>query len=230
MIQCKNLVKEFRLKSAKSFLHWSIKELSIEDKERVLISGPSGCGKTTFLNLISGLSTPDSGEISVNGVHLESLSTSEMDIFRGKNIGLAFQSFQLIQPLTVKENILIGARYGRKWPAHDAQKRADLLISKVGMAERSNHHPDELSLGEQQRVAIARALINEPSILLADEPTASLDAANSKRVLDLLFDLCDAEGTTLVLVSHDRSISSRFDRVIDAEGWMKQSSMEGSHE
>jgi putative ABC transport system ATP-binding protein len=220
MISCHGLRKEFITPLLESPLQWQLDELEIARGERVLVAGPSGCGKTTLLNLLAGLLMPDAGEITVDGVRVDQLSTSEADRFRGGHLGLIFQSFHLLSPLTVRDNLLLGARYGRKWGGHDAQTRATALLEQVGLRARQSHRPGQLSIGEQQRVAIARALINEPSVLLADEPTASLDAVNAVRVLDLLFDLCAAQGTTLLVVSHDPAIAARFDRRIDAAAWM----------
>ncbi|MHB9131421.1 MAG: ABC transporter ATP-binding protein [Armatimonadota bacterium] len=219
MIQLNHVEKRF-YRPDEPPLCWTVDELAIAKGERVLVNGPSGCGKTTLLNLTAGLLQADSGEITVNDERIDEMSISELDFFRGEHIGLVFQSFQLLSMLTVMENILLGARYGRKWTAHEARDHAKVLLQAVGLADRHGHRPAQLSLGEQQRVAIARALINEPPLLLADEPTASLDATNAVNVLDLLFTLCETHQTTLVTISHDRSIAQRFDRTIDATPWM----------
>jgi ABC-type lipoprotein export system ATPase subunit len=209
--------------------NWRVKALSIAKGERVLISGPSGCGKTTFLNLLAGLLHPETGSITVNAVRVDQLRTSQADVFRGGNIGLIFQSLHLLTPFTVLDNVLLGARFGRKWKHHEALERAKALLGEVGLSERLKARPHRLSLGEQQRVAIARALINEPCVLLADEPTSSLDAANTGKVLDLLFQLCDTHHTTLVMVSHDTSSAERFDRMIDAADWIVGNGKEASY-
>lgn len=229
MIHCAHIKKEFVSTHEDSSLCWHLDELDINKGERVLITGPSGCGKTTLLNLLSGLLQPDAGDIVVDGIHVDQLSTSEADIFRGQHIGLIFQSFHLLMPLTIMENILLGARYGRKWSTGEAYEKADHLLSMVGLAKYRSCRPGQLSIGEQQRVAIARALINEPPLLLADEPTASLDTANSQKVLDLLFTLCDEQQATLVVVSHDTDIMERFPKRIDATPWMATSRQELSY-
>ena len=216
MIICRSLEKRYPSLDGDHVVQWALPELSIEKGACVLITGPSGCGKTTLLNLLAGLIRPDAGTILVNEVRVDELSTAEADIFRGQHLGLVFQSFQLIAPLTVLDNILLGARYGRKWDSHEARERADQLLEQVGLRNRRNHRPSQLSIGEQQRVAIARALINEPLVLLADEPTASLDTSNPTKVMDLLFALCASHGTTLVAVSHDTSLIPRFTERIDA--------------
>ncbi len=229
MIQCQSLEKCYRSLDGAQALCWRLPELAIDRGARVLITGPSGCGKTTLLNLLAGLLCPDEGTITVDGVHVDDLTTSEADVFRGQHLGLVFQSFQLINALSVLDNILLGARYGRKWSSHDARERAEKLLRQVGLWSRRAHRPTQLSIGEQQRVAIARALINEPPVLLADEPTASLDSTNSATVMDLLFELCDSHGATLVAVSHDTNLLSRFAQRIDAAGWMQSTAQEMSH-
>jgi putative ABC transport system ATP-binding protein len=223
MIECVGVRKRFSMPNHPD-RKWVLDELSIARGERVLVTGPSGCGKTTLQNLIAGLLRPDSGTISVNGVRVDQLSTSSADAFRGLNVGLVFQSFHLMAALSILDNLLLGARYGRKWSGHEARGRAVKLLDRVGLAGWQHHRPAELSLGEQQRVAIARALINEPPLLLADEPTASLDATNAANVMDLLLVLCADVGATLVTISHDTSLAQHFDRVVDASLWMAATS------
>ncbi|HEY3379087.1 MAG TPA: ABC transporter ATP-binding protein [Armatimonadota bacterium] len=220
MIHCLDVEKHYASPVLEAALHWRLGEFHVAQGESVLVTGPSGCGKTTLLHLLAGLLRPDAGEITIDGLRVDLLDTSAADIFRGQHIGLVFQSFHLLAPLTVLDNLLLGARFGRKWDSREALSKAHALLEQVGLAGRKGHRPGQLSLGEQQRVAIARALINEPPLLLADEPTASLDKANSLRILDLLFQLCAQHGTTLVAVSHDLSMADRFDRSVDAEPWM----------
>jgi len=229
MIRCESVEKEFVTIDQHQRVRWALADLTIERGERVIVTGPSGCGKTTLLNLLAGMLRLDSGSITVDGVRVDQLSTSEADVFRGQHLGLIFQSFQLLTPLTVLENVLLGARYGRKWHGHAACEKAENLLEQVGLSARKHYRPSQLSIGEQQRVAIARALINEPPLLLADEPTASLDAANVAIVLDLLFKLCESHGTTLVTVTHDLTAASRFDRQINAAPWMRPATQEESH-
>ena len=220
MIICQQVKKDFLARGTMTPLHWEIEEFTVTARESVLITGPSGCGKTTLLNMLSGLLRPDSGSISIQGIKLEMLDIARLDIFRGGHIGMIFQSFQLLSALTVAENLLLGARFGRKWTHHEALEHTEMLLREVGLWDRRTHRPGELSIGEQQRVAIARALINRPALLLADEPTASLDAANVTTVLDLIFKLCAENDTTLVAVSHDTSIAARFSRTVDAGNWL----------
>jgi len=230
IIECHAVEKHFQpVDRQHGHCRWRMDEISISPGERIIVTGPSGCGKTTLLNLLAGLLRPDAGTITVNGVRVDTLSTPQADIFRGQHLGLIFQSFQLIASLTVFENILLGARYGRKWDRHEGRDRAEQLLKKVGLNERKDHRPARLSIGEQQRVAIARALINEPPLLLADEPTASLDRANTERVLDLLFALCAEHNSTLVTVSHDQQMASRFDRIVDLSACMQRDAGEVAH-
>ncbi len=224
MIYCNNIRKDFSYSI--QGLHWAVDDISILKGERILITGPSGCGKTTLLNLLSGLLRPDEGTITIAGERIDSMKTTDIDIFRGHHIGLIFQSFQLLSTLTVMDNLLLGARYGRKWSGHEAHIHAVRLLEEVGLSQRADAYPRTLSIGEQQRVAIARAIINEPAVLLADEPTASLDMKNSTAVLDLLFRICATHNTTLVMVSHNVEISSRFTRIIDASHWMNKTQEE----
>ena len=219
MILCKDVQKRFSARGSGAERLWGVEDLWVEEGERVLVSGPSGCGKSTLLNLLAGLVRPDAGQITVDGQRVDQMSTYMADVFRGQHIGLVFQSFQLLNPLSTLDNVLLGVRYGRKFAGREARTRAEALLERVGLQAWRGHRPAELSLGEQQRVAIARALVNEPPLLLADEPTASLDSTNAEAVLDLLFGLCQDNGTTLVAISHNSALASRFDRVVDAAPW-----------
>jgi len=203
--------------------------LTVAPGERVIVTGPSGCGKTTLVNLLSGLLRPDAGVIIVDGVRVDQLSTAQADIFRGNHIGLVFQSFQLLRPLSVLDNVLLGARYGRRWRGAEARERAEALLAQVGLADRRSCPAAQLSLGEQQRVAVARALINEPPLLLADEPTASLDARNAEAVLDLLLGLSAHHGATLLVVTHNAALAPHFQRCLDASGWISSDAKEAAY-
>lgn len=227
MIDCDHVIKYFSLTTGKR-LEWRLHDFRVARGERVLVTGPSGCGKTTLLNLIAGLLRPESGAITVCGTPVHGLSTAAADRYRGEMLGLVFQSFQLLPSLSIVNNLLIGARYGRKWAPDEAKQRASRLLDEVGLSDRLHHRSAQLSLGEQQRVAIARALINEPPLLLADEPTASLDRANAERVLDLLFTVCHRHEMTLVTVSHDQQIAARFDRTVDLSSCMQHVTQEVS--
>lgn len=223
MIECRNLIKEYPLPDSDEMLRWRVADLTIARGERALITGPSGCGKSTLLNILAGLLQVDSGDVTVNGIRVDKLSTAECDIFRGRHIGLIFQSFHLLSSFSVLDNLLLGARFGRKYQGKIALNKAERLLEQVNLSARKSHLTSRLSIGEQQRVAIARALINDPPLLIADEPTASLDAKNAATILELLFQLANEHKATLLMVSHDRTIADRFDREIAADTWMNRS-------
>lgn len=172
--------------------------------------GPSGCGKSTMLNLISGLLTPDSGRIIVDGVETQNLGDAAMDHFRGERFGFVFQTFNLLAPFTALQNVLLAMRFSDNIPASEWKPRARELLARVGLAHRLHSKPDTMSVGEQQRVAIARALANRPKIIVADEPTGSLDPKNAAAVMDLLLDVCVETKVTFLLVTHDRELAERL--------------------
>ena len=186
---------------------------SIAGGERVAILGPSGSGKSTLLNLISGIDLPDAGTVRIGGRDLTALSERERTLFRREHVGFVFQFFNLLPTLTVMENLLLPLELaGSTDPEDEARARA--LLERVGLADRAETFPDRLSGGEQQRVAIARALAHDPALLLADEPTGNLDADMGARVADLLDELVQGQGSTLVVVSHSRELAARMDRVL----------------
>ena len=185
--------------------------LEIPDKQRVAIVGPSGSGKSTLLGLIAGLDRPTSGSITLDGVEISTMRESALARYRRDHIGYIFQSFHLIPTLTALENVLVPLELAGMSTAQD---RAMDLLNTVGLGERLHHYPVQLSGGEQQRVAVARAFACYPPILLADEPTGNLDSATGQHVMQLLQSLHRDYGTTLVLVTHDRSIASSMERVI----------------
>ncbi len=181
--------------------------------EFLTIQGPSGSGKTTLLGLLAGLDKPDEGRIIVGGQDITRMTEDELALFRRHNIGFVFQSFNLISTLNVIENVafpLFPEHISRK----DMTERAKKAIDLVGLGDRLKHRPGELSGGEQQRVAIARSLINNPGIILADEPTGNLDTQNGEKVIKLLQELQKGKGLTLVLVTHDDKIAAKSDRIV----------------
>ena len=190
--------------------------LHIDKGEVVSIVGPSGAGKTTLLQIMGTLDKPDNGEISVDGVDVMSLSSNKLSDFRNQHIGFVFQFHQLLPEFTALENIMIPAYIGGKGTA-EAKKRALELLDFMGLADRANHKPNELSGGEKQRVAVARALVNNPAVVLADEPSGSLDSKNKAELHQLFFDLCDKFGQTFVIVTHDEHLASITDRTIHIE-------------
>ncbi len=185
--------------------------LSIPAGQFVAIVGASGSGKSTLLGLLAGLDTPTEGEIWLDGVPIHNLRETELAAVRGRKIGFVFQSYQLIQTLTALENVLLPYELNREGSGLASARR---LLEEVGLRERMDHYPIQLSGGEQQRVALARAFVAEPPILMADEPTGNLDSSNGRVVLDLLLERNKRAGTTLVLVTHDPEVAGHADRRI----------------
>ena len=186
-------------------------DLEVTRGEALAVVGASGSGKSTLLALLAGLDTPSSGSVQIAGVDLFALDEDARAQLRGRLLGFVFQSFQLLPALTALENVMLPLELAG---SEDAEPRAREMLARVGLAERLGHYPKHLSGGEQQRVALARAFVVRPKLLLADEPTGSLDAQAGAAVIDLLFELNRAGGTTLVLVTHDEALASRCTRVV----------------
>jgi putative ABC transport system ATP-binding protein len=190
-------------------------DFSVAAGEFVAIMGASGSGKSTLLGLLAGLDNPSSGDVRLNGVAISYLAEDKLAQLRGKTIGFVFQSYQLIPTLTALENVLLPYELNDESGDRKAGlARARELLNSVGLAERVDHYPIQLSGGEQQRVALARAFILRPPIVLADEPTGNLDTANGQHILQLLLSLNSKEGTTLVLVTHDPALAAHASRRI----------------
>ncbi len=188
-------------------------DLEMPAGQFVAIMGASGSGKSTLLGLLAGLDTATSGRVVIDGVDITGLNEDELALVRGQKIGFVFQSYQLIPTLTAEENVLLPHELAGGDVASGLARARELLAS-VGLEDRTDHYPVQLSGGEQQRVALARAFMCKPPILMADEPTGNLDSVNGTLVLDLLISLNRREGTTLVLVTHDRTLAARADRII----------------
>lgn len=191
----------------------SIPSWSISQGERVFIHGPSGCGKSTLLNLISGMLRPNQGQISVQGERLDTMGAAKRDHFRARHIGYVFQQFNLIPYLSPVENILLGNYFGKR---DNAPLKADIeaMLSTLNIEENTWFQAcEKLSIGQQQRVAIARALIKNPEILIADEPTSSLDPKNRDNFMSVLMPMLEKQNTTLIVVSHDMFLADFFSRV-----------------
>lgn len=183
----------------------------------VAIMGASGSGKSTLLGLLAGLDSPTSGEIWLDGVNIAPMEEDQLALLRGRKIGFVFQSYQLIPTLTAEENVLLPLELA----GEDGNAgRARELLQAVGLGDRLDHYPVQLSGGEQQRVALARAFVLKPPLLLADEPTGNLDSTNGRHVLDLLISLNRREGATLILVTHDRALAGYADRIITVSDGM----------
>src|SRR5690606_25480799 len=190
--------------------------LDVAAGEQVALVGRSRSGKSTLLNMIAGVLLPDSGAVQVDGVEVTRLGEAARDRFRGQRIGLVFQTFNLLQPFTALENVLLGALFGRGSDAA-ARERALELLRRVGLGDRLHHRPAELSVGQAQRVALCRALINQPKLILADEPLGNQDRATGREALALLLDLAREQGSTVVMVTHDPESASLMQRTIDLQ-------------
>ena len=189
-------------------------DFQLAPRETVAIVGASGSGKSTLLSIIAGLDTPTRGTVRLDGQDLFALTEDDRAALRAQKVGFVFQSFQLMGNLTALENVMLPLELAQQ---RDARKRATEMLEHVGLGQRLGHYPKVLSGGEQQRVALARAFVVKPAVLLADEPTGSLDFATGETIMQLMFDLNREQGTTLVLVTHDRGIAQRCERLITIE-------------
>ena len=208
MIQARNIVKRFgTLEVLKGV------SLDIQAGEIVAIVGASGAGKTTLLQILGTLDSPDEGEVTIDGQETSGLSRRKLSAFRNTNLGFVFQFHRLLPEFNALENVLMPA-----WISGSnkevSTKRAQELLAELGLSHRATHNPAELSGGEQQRVAVARALMNEPKVLLADEPSGNLDSENAQQLHDLFFDLRERTSQTIVLVTHNESLAARADRIL----------------
>jgi len=210
MLKISNLKKSFRLPTGERMPILEVPQFHVAAAEQMVIVGRSGCGKSTLLHLISGIGTPDSGTISVNGLDITRLSEEGRDRFRAEVMGYVFQTFNLLQGFTALENVVLGMSFSKGKADRD---RARDLLARVGLDHRLNAHPRTMSVGEQQRVAVARALANRPKLLLADEPTANVDPANQQSIVDLIRETCQEEEIALVMVTHAMEVAEQFQRI-----------------
>lgn len=184
-----------------------------KEKEVISIVGASGAGKSTLLQILGSLSRPDSGKVYIDNIDIFSLSADKLSDFRNRHIGFVFQFHHLLPEFTALENVMIPALIG-KVPSLQAKDKATEILQNVGLGERLNHKPSELSGGEQQRVAIARAIINNPSVIFADEPSGNLDSRTKQEIHKLFFDLRDMYGQTIIIVTHDNELATMSDRIL----------------
>ena len=211
-IEVKDLTKIYSVGGKNIFAVNNV-SFSLREKEFTILFGPSGSGKTTLLMLLAALIKPNKGHIYVRGQDITKFSEDEAALWRRKNVGFIFQTINLVDFLNVLENVMLPL-YTAKIDVHELREKALKLIKRVGLEERVKHKPSQLSVGEQQRVAIARALINNPEIVLADEPTAHLDLETGKKIISLMKELRDEYGTTFIVATHDPEIVSMADRTI----------------
>ena len=210
MLEIRDLKKSYSEPSGNPLVIIYIPRLDIGAGEQVVLRGESGGGKTTLLHLISGIVTADSGSIKLDGMELNKFSESARDRIRADKMGYVFQTFNLLPGFTALENVRLGMTFARK---KMNLERAKDLMNRVGLADRMNYMPNQLSVGQQQRVAVARALANKPRLLLADEPTANVDPANQNRIIELIQEVCREDVVAILLVTHSDEISKRFERV-----------------
>jgi putative ABC transport system ATP-binding protein len=207
----KDVRKAYREPDGRLLPILNIPEFRVETGEQVVLVGASGGGKTTLLNVIAGITSPDSGTVTIDGIEITRLHEVGRDRFRAQKIGFVFQTFNLLPAFSALENVLLGMSFSGK--VVDRRRAAELL-DKVGLSKRLTHRPPQMSVGEQQRVAVARALANKPSLLLADEPTANVDVANQQTILDLIRTACQENNVSLLLVTHATEVANQFSRIV----------------
>ena len=221
LLSLKNLSKRYLSDRGEWTEIVRISSFELDAGEQVLLQGESGSGKSTLLNVIAGIVAADEGAVTLDGTDMRALAESARDAHRARSLGYVFQNFNLLDAYSCIENVELGMAFGGKTDVALARK----LLERVGLGERLNYRPDQLSQGQKQRVAIARALANRPKLVLADEPTGNLDPSNAAVALDLIQSLCRENGTALLRVSHDPSLKDRFERTIDLSELNEASSL-----
>ncbi len=211
ILEIKNLKKGYQSPNGEFNLVVDVPDFSLETGEQIALQGESGSGKTTFLNLIAGILQADAGEITLDGVSMSGSAETTRDTIRAAKIGYIFQTFNLLQGFTALENILLGMAFG----IGADEKRASDLLRRVGLNDRADYLPRQLSVGQQQRVAVARALANRPQLVLADEPTGNLDRRRAREAIALIREICRENNSALLLVSHDSEVLNEFETVRD---------------
>ncbi len=213
ILSLRGITKEFQLKE-RTFTALKNVSLTVDNGEYLAITGKSGSGKSTLLNMITGIDNPTLGTVQVNGITIGELNESKLAKWRGQNIGIVFQFFQLIPTLTIRENILLAMEFVDVIPGADRNSRVIELLSLVGIAEHADKMPSSLSGGEQQRAAIARALANNPGIIVADEPTGNLDSKTAESINSIFSSLAQT-GKTVIVVTHERNTALKYQRIVN---------------
>jgi ABC-type lipoprotein export system ATPase subunit len=211
MLRLEKIKKSFVQPNGQRVPILDILDFQIQAGEQVVLIGPSGCGKTTLLHTIAGITKPDSGKVILDGVELTRYSEAVRDTIRADKLGYVFQTFNLLPGFSALENVLLGMTFARK---KISSTRAKELLERIGLGHRLHNKPNALSVGEQQRVAVARAIVNQPMLLLADEPTANVDTGNQQQIVDLIKESCLKENIALLMVTHAMEVASQFDRVV----------------
>lgn len=228
MLELAGIVKTYpAADSGRPVTALEIDHFVLERHEKVALIGPSGSGKSTLLNLIAGIIRPSSGSIKLHGRELTTLGERQWDDIRTKQLGYVFQQFYLLPGFSALENVMLAMQFTGTPKGRERERRAKQWLGRVGLVDRMHHKPHQLSSGEQQRVAIARALVNEPLLVLADEPTANLDAANALSVMTLLTDICAEQQVSLLLSTHDLSLIQFTDRTVRLAGGKLSGDMTG---
>lgn len=212
-IDIQNLTFSYKNKKSKNQVI-NIPKLTLEKGQSLFLYGPSGHGKSTLLNIIAGVLSPTSGEILIDGENVSALSSSKKDLWRGDHLGYVFQNFNLISYLNILENIMLPTKFSKHRNANASTNRAMELIERMNLKEYLHHKVNDLSIGQQQRVALCRALIGDPKLLLADEPTSSLDEKNTQELMNILKEEKERTGLTMIFVSHDLRLKPYFDREV----------------
>ena len=207
LLEIRNLKKIYRTPEGETLTVLDVPEFALEERQQLVLRGASGTGKTTFLNCIAGILRPDNGSVRLNGIDMAAASEGRRDQLRAQTIGYIFQTFNLLQGYTCLENVLLGMSFGRGADRVFARE----LLERVGLGDRLDYRPGQLSVGQQQRVAVARALANQPRLVLADEPTGNLDPRNAREAIKLIREICRESGAALLIGSHDQMVLEQFD-------------------
>lgn len=227
MLELNQIRKEYR-DGSQTITAVSLDHLTVQSGEQLALVGPSGSGKTTLLHLISGLLTPTRGEIRLDDLTVSGLPEARRDIWRANTVGYVFQKFNLLSSLNVLDNVLVAMSFAQVIPTADQRSWAVHLLEQVGLADKLKQYPHQLSMGEQQRVAVARAVVNKPRLILADEPTASLDQENSAKVLDMLRRFATESHSMLLISTHDRQVMDLFPRIHSLQQPEKEATADAS--